>query len=75
MLLDAADETIVPDAVTPKAGQIHAERLTKLSWVGGARYTLAKVTQDVVLNFEIEFSQLAAGAIVELDSPRWSGLL
>jgi len=73
LFFDAADDAVVFYAVAPEASQVVPERLAESSWIFVCGDSLAKIAQESLLRFAVEFSQLAAGAIVEFNSPNWCG--
>lgn len=71
----AADKAIVPDAISPETGEVHTQRPAEFPRVFCAYDVTVKIAENILLDGGVEFAQLTAGSIVELNRPlRSSGL-
>jgi len=74
VVFNAADEAVVFNAVTPKPSQGAAQRFTETAGIRGTGNALSEIFQDGLLDAGVQFAQLAASTVVELDCPDfWLG--
>jgi hypothetical protein len=69
VVLNAADQAVVIDPISPQASQVSAQRLAKASRVVRPSNPFTQIPQDGFLNCGIEFAQLTPSAIIEFDRP------
>ena len=71
IFFDPADEAIIFNAVAPETGEVSSQRSAKSSRIFGLSDPFAQVAQNGLLRARIEFTQIAASALVKFDSPYW----
>ena len=73
VILEAADEPIVSDPVTPQAGEVPAQRLSKLSGVFRPGNSLPQIAEDLLLCLGCQLAQFSAGTVIEFNRPNLRG--